>query len=61
MTNDQSIPTLMMFTIGIVLVIALFALAWFLRERRNRQVMSDVLDGHTASEGGKSVDRERSR
>jgi hypothetical protein len=49
----------MMFTIGIVLVIALFALAWFLRERRNRQVVSDVVDGHTAAEGRKSIDRER--
>jgi hypothetical protein len=51
----------MLFTIGIVLLIAICALVWFLRERRNRQAMGNVLGGHTTAQGGKSIDRERGR
>lgn len=36
MTGNEMVPTLMFGTLGIVLIVAIVALLWFLRKRSNR-------------------------
>jgi NADH:ubiquinone oxidoreductase subunit 3 (subunit A) len=45
MTSETLIPLLMLFTIGAVLLIAIFAFARFLSKRRNRRAAERAFRG----------------
>lgn len=45
MTLEALLPSLMFFTIGIVLVFAIIQFALFLRRKRNREAASNVFRG----------------
>jgi hypothetical protein len=44
MSGEQLIPALFAMTIGAVLLFAVWQLVVFLRNRRNRQIMKDVIN-----------------
>lgn len=45
MTANELVPSLMFMTIGVTLLIAILAFAWFLRKRRNRQLAEHAFKG----------------
>lgn len=45
MNTDQLTPSLMLFTLVAVLVIAIGSFAWFLRKRRNRELATKAFEG----------------
>jgi NADH:ubiquinone oxidoreductase subunit 3 (subunit A) len=51
MTSESLIPMLMLFTIGAVLLIAIFMFAKFLSKRRNRQAAEHAFKGSEAEDG----------
>ena len=44
MSGDQLIPALFAITIGAALLFGIWQLVTFLRSRRNRQIMKDVIN-----------------
>lgn len=45
MDSQQLVPSLMLFTLGAVFLIAVGSFAWFLRKRRNRQLAVKAFEG----------------